>query len=432
LIYKLAIFEQGGNKMTSKERVKLALNHKEPDKVPIDFGGQCCSMMHVTCVAQLREYYGLKGPVKVADPSTMTGIIEDDLKEAIGCDVDSLEPYTNFFGFKNENWKEWRYKGIDVLVPGDFNVTEDGKGGYYLYPQGDTSVPPSGHMPEGGYYFDNIIRQQPFDDDDELNYEDNLEEYKPVTDDMLEHYRREAERVAKSGRAVVSNFGYTGLGDISLIPGPSLKHPKGIRSIEEWYISPLVRPDYVKKVFEAQTEIAIENLNKLKDVVGDVTDVTFVCGTDFGTQISLFFSKEVFDTIYLPYYKKINNWIHENTNWKTFKHTCGAITPLIPSLIEAGFDILNPVQCSAAGMDPKYLKKTFGKDIVFWGGGVDTQKVLPFGTPEEVRKQVLERCEIFAPGGGFIFNAIHIVQCGTPVENIVAMINAVHEFNGDR
>ena len=293
--------------MNSKERVQLALNHKQPDKVPIGIGGHHgFSSMHVTCIADLRKYYGLEGPVKVADPSTMTGIIDDDLKEIIGCDVELLEPYTNFFGFKNENWKEWRYKGIDVLVPGDFNITSDGKGGYYLYPQGDTSVAPSGHMPEDGYYFDNIIRQQPFSED-ELNYEDNLEEYKPVTDNMLEHYRREAERTAKTGRAVLSNFGYTALGDISLVPGPSLRHPKGIRDIEEWYISQIIRPEYIKKIYEAQVEIAIENLERLKDVVGDTVDIAFICGTDFGTQESLFYSKEVFETLYLPYYKRINN-----------------------------------------------------------------------------------------------------------------------------
>jgi uroporphyrinogen-III decarboxylase len=128
----------------------------------------------------------------------------------------------------------------------------------------------------------------------------------------------------------------------------------------------------------------------------------------------------------------MNDWIHAHTAWKTFKHTCGAITKFLPSLIDAGYDILNPVQCSAAGMDPIQLKADFGDQIVFWGGGVDTQHVLPFGTPAEVREQVLRRCEIFAPGGGFVFNAVHNVQARTPVENIVAMIDGVHEFNGQK
>ena len=166
--------------------------------------------------------------------------------------------------------------------------------------------------------------------------------------------------------------------------------------------------------------------------MGDKIDVAFICGTDFGTQRAQFCSVDQFREFYLPYYKKINDWIHSHTNWKTLKHSCGAVDPIIPLFIEAGFDALNPVQCSAAGMDPKHLKEEYGKDITFWGGGIDTQQILPFGTPEEVRKQVLERLEIFAPDGGYIFNSIHIVQCNTPVENIVAMIDAVHEFNGDR
>ena len=126
----------------------------------------------------------------------------------------------------------------------------------------------------------------------------------------------------------------------------------------------------------------------------------------------------------------MNDWIHAHTTWKTFKHSCGAVLKLIPSMIESGFDILNPVQCSAAGMDPKTLKDTFGDRVVFWGGGVDTQKTLPFGTAAEVRQQVLRRCEIFAANGGFVFNSIHNAQAGTPQENIIAMFDAVREFNG--
>jgi uroporphyrinogen-III decarboxylase len=136
--------------------------------------------------------------------------------------------------------------------------------------------------------------------------------------------------------------------------------------------------------------------------------------------------------MWLPFYKRMNDWIHENTNWKTFKHCCGAAEPLLPNLIEAGFDIINPVQIAAKGMDPAHLKKTYGKDLVFWGGGMDTQKVLPYGTPAEVREHVLSNCEIFSPGGGFIFNAVHNVQANVPLENIVAAIDAVKEFNGQK
>ena len=157
-----------------------------------------------------------------------------------------------------------------------------------------------------------------------------------------------------------------------------------------------------------------------------------VSGTDFGTQTSSFCSVKTFQELYLPYCRKVGRWIHENTEWKTFAHSCGSVERFIPSFIEAGIDILNPVQCSAVGMGPEHLKTTYGDRIAFWGGGVDTQHVLPFGTPDEVRKQVLERCRIFSRNGGYVFNSIHNVQPRTPVENIVAMLEAVHEFNGAR
>ena len=186
---------------------------------------------------------------------------------------------------------------------------------------------------------------------------------------------------------------------------------------------------YTGSVFDKQTDIALENLARLYKRVGDKIDVLFICGTDFGTQISTFCSANTYRNLYLPYYKKVNDWIHNNTGWKTFKHSCGAVEPFIPMFIESGFDILNPVQCSAAGMDPRILKEKYGRDIVFWGGGIDTQKILPFGTPDEVRAQVKERCEIFGKDGGFVFNAIHNVQAGTPVENIVAMLDALGDYN---
>jgi uroporphyrinogen-III decarboxylase len=229
---------------------------------------------------------------------------------------------------------------------------------------------------------------------------------------------------------VVASFGGTSLGDVALVPGVGLKHPKGIRDITEWYMSIRSRPGFIHKVFEGQCDIALANLERISSRIGPLVDVVYICGTDFGTQNSSFCSVATFRSLWLPYYKRINDWIHRNTPWKTFKHSCGAVSKFIPSFIDAGFDILNPVQCSAAGMDPAELKAKFGGQIVFWGGGVDTQNVLPFGTPQEVREHVLRRCEIFAPGGGFVFTSIHDIQGPTPVENMVAMLDAVKEFNG--
>ncbi len=419
--------------MTSRERVLASLAHREPDRVPLDFGSTMVSGMHVTCVAALRDYYGLeKRLVKAYEPGQMLGWLDDDLLEAIGTDTCGLMPPFTNFGYANAGWKSWRAPfGLEILVGDGFQTTLDTNGDVLIYPQGDTTAPPSARMPHDGYFFDSIIRQPPIDEE-KLNPADNLEEYGPISDQALEHYKGELQRASGTGRAIVAVFGGTSIGDIARVPAPGLKYPKGIRDVAEWYISLVTRRDYVHQVFAGQRDIALANLKRILSTIGDSVDVAYVCGTDFGTQTSSFCSVDTFRELFMPYYRPINDWIHQNTGWKTFKHSCGAVEKFMDAFIDAGFDIINPVQCSAAGMDPEHLKRTYGDRLVFWGGGVDTQKVLPFGTPADVRRQVLERCAIFSRSGGFVFNAIHNVQARTPVENIVAMIDAVHEFNGTR
>lgn len=418
--------------LTSRDRLIATLNHQQPDRVPIDFGGTAVTGIHASCVAALRDHYGLeKRPVRVHEPYQMLGLVEDDLGEAMGLDVVGTFARNTMFGFPAERWKEWRFNGLDVLVPGDFNVTTDANGNTLIYPEGDTTVPPSARMPSGGFFFDSIMRQEPFEEES-LNPEDNMEEFKPLEEENLEHIVQTTRAAAATGLGVIAGFGGTALGDIALVPAPFLRRPKGIRDVTEWYVSTSSRQDYVHSIFERQTEIAIDNLERIHSAIGDSIQAVFLCGTDFGTQTSSFCSARTFRSLYFPYYKRMCDWIHAHTAWKVFKHSCGAVSRFIPFFIEAGIDILNPVQCSATGMEPEQLKATFGEQIVFWGGGVDTQKVLPFGTPAAVREQVLRRCEVFAPGGGFVFNTIHNVQAQTPVANIVAMLDAVHEFNGGR
>jgi uroporphyrinogen-III decarboxylase len=417
--------------MNSRERVLASLHHQSPDRVPVDFGATPVSGIHCSCVAALREYYGLeRRPVKVHEPYQMLGWIEEDLQAALGVDVAGALPPQTMFGFPNENWKPWRTPwGQEVLVGEKFNVTISPGGDVLIHPQGDRTAPPSACMPVTGYFFDSIPRQQPLDET-QLNPADNLEEFGPLKQDDLDRLAVAARAARATGRAVVAGLPGTALGDIALVPAPFLKRPRGIRNVDEWYMALAAHPEYVRAVFEKQTAIALANLPKLAEALGDFVDIVFVCGTDFGTQTSSFCSVGTFDDLYRPYYRQITDWIHRHTKWKCFKHSCGAVEPFINSFIAAGFDILNPVQCSAAGMDPEHLKRAYGDRIAFWGGGVDTQHVLPFGTPAEVREQVLRRCEIFAPGGGFVFNAIHNIQARTPVANIVAMLDAVREFNG--
>jgi len=418
--------------MTSKERIQKTLNHEQPDKIPFDMGSTGVTGVHCLVVEKLREYYGLqKKPVKVIDPYQMLGEVDDELIGILGIDVVGAGGRTNLFGFPNEDWKEFKTPwGQTVLVGGQFNYTKDEDGSMLMHPQGDTTASPSARMPLDSYFFDTIMRQEPIDED-KLDPGDNLEEFKYAGAEELAHWKNVAENFKNTDKAVIVNFGDTGLGDIALVPAPFMKNPKGIRDITEWYMSTVMRPDYIKTVFERQTDIAIENMKTLKEVVGDRVDIAFICGTDLGTQDSQFCSPETFDDLWLPYYQKINNWIHEHTYWKTFKHCCGSIDPLLPSFIKSGFDIINPVQINAAGMDPQYLKNQYGSQVTFWGGGIDTQKMLPYGTPEEVREQVLRNCEIFSPNGGFVFNTVHNIQANVPLENVVAMIDALKEFNGE-
>jgi hypothetical protein len=283
-------------------------------------------------------------------------------------------------------------------------------------------------MPAGGYYFDTIVRQPPIDEA-HLDPADNLEEFGPISDADLAYFKREAERLySKTDKGILANFGGTAFGDIALVPAPWLKHPRGIRDIAEWYMSTVARRDYVYKVFERQCEIGLQNLERIHQVVGERVAAVFVTGTDFGTQSGPFISPKTYRDLYMPFHKEVNGWVHRYTTWKTFIHSCGSVVQLIPDFIGAGFDILNPVQTSAAGMDPQGLKNQFGERLTFWGGGVDTQQVLPFGKPEEVRAQVHERMSIFGKGGGFVFNTIHNVQARVPVENLLALYQAVKDY----
>jgi hypothetical protein len=413
----------------SRQRVDDALERRA-GPVPVDFGSTAVTGIHVSVVAALRDYYGLaKQPVKVQEPLQMLGWVEEDLKQAMGVSVEGVFRAKTAFGFANENWKPWNFNDLEVLVPGMFNTTVDDTGDTLLYPEGDLSAAPSGRMPKGFHFFDAIIRQNHFDPDN-LNVEDNCIEFQPISEADLDLLDAETVRAHATRRYVIASFGGTSFGDIARVPGTDMKDPRGIRDITEWYVSLRSRRDYVHTVFERQCEVGIANLARIHERVGSQVGAVFLCGTDFGTQTSAFCSKATFDELWLPYYRRVCNWVHANTTWKCFKHSCGSVERFIPSFIEAGFDILNPVQCSATGMDPEHLKGTYGERITFWGGGVDTQKTLPFGSPAEVREQVLSRCEVFARDGGFVFNSIHNIQAGTPVANVVAMLDAVREFNG--
>lgn len=413
----------------SKERVWNALNHRGGTPVPVDFGATTVTGIHCRIVEQLRKYYGLADkPVRIVDPFQMLGEVDEELQERMGVDLVPLFGRKNMFGIdESEVHEQITPWGQKVLIAKGIDMTPDAEGDVYIYPEGDRSVSPSAVMPEGCYFINAIERQQPIDEA-LLSYQDNLEEYALLNESDLAYWKQAAGKAAATGKAVVAGFGGTALGDVAFIPAMGLKHPKGIRSVAEWYMSTLIRPDFVHALFEHQTDLAIRNYEMLWNTVGDQVDVVFTCGTDFGTQDSQFCSEEVFRELWLPYYKRLNDWIHTHTTWKIFKHSCGAVLPLIPAMIDSGFDILNPVQINAKDMDSKVLKEQFGDQLVFWGGGIDTQRVLAFGTKEEVRRQVMEQCEILGKDGGFVFNTVHNIQANVPVENVITMIETLNEI----
>jgi len=395
----------------------------------VDFGSTAVTGIHALIVEKLREYFGLEErPVKIIEPYQMLGEIDSELIREMDIDVIGLFGEKDMFGIKQNNWKVHKtFWGQEVMFPGDFNYTFNDNGDILMYPEGDTSVPPSAMMPKTGYFFDALDRQAQIDDS-KLKIEDNLEEFTPVSDNDLKYWKDQTESVENEDKGVMASLGGTALGDIALVPAIGLKNPKGIRGVEEWYVSTLIREDFIKEIYGRQTDIAVENLKKLYKVIGDRIDVVFICGADFGTQNSTFCSPDTYARVWLPYYRKVNDWIHQNTSWKTFKHSCGAVESLMSMFIDSGFDVINPVQINAEGMDPRMLKKKYGDRIVFWGGGVDTQGVFAFGTPRQVREQVKTQCSVLNENGGFVFNTVHNIQANVPFENVVAMIETLREF----
>jgi hypothetical protein len=416
--------------MTSRERLQTTLNHRRPDRVCVDFGGTWISGIHASIVHQLKRRLIGPGaaPARVHEPYQMLAQVDEELRTALGADIIGVWPRKNIFGYEANGWKPFTlFDGTPVQVPANFNVTPAPDGGWLMYPEGDLSAPASGHMPKGAYFFDTIIRQEPLDEDD-LNPEDNLEEFGLLNEADLAHYRAQVawlDQHAKDTGVILLAPG-TAFGDIALVPAPFLKHPKGVRDISEWYMATAARPDYVHSIFERQCEYALKNLETLIGMFGDRVQAVVTTGTDFGTQNSLFISKESYRDLFKPYHKRLNDFIHQKSNWKVFIHSCGAVAPLIPEFIEAGFDILNPVQCSAVGMDAMQLKKNFGKDITFWGGCVNTQHTM-YQSPDDVYREVRERIDIFNQDGGFVCNAVHNVQGNSPIENVLAMFRAIKD-----
>jgi hypothetical protein len=345
----------------------------------------------------------------------MLGDVEMDVVDRLHLDILPVEPLVQFFGLRREGWKPWKlWDGTAVLVPGQFDVEVDAEGGWLLHSGGDPAKPVEARMPKGGFYFDMPSLTESRPDWVPPRPEDLRREH-ILGPEELEHMQSRAEQLRRTT-------------DKALMLGPwdSTGLP-WVGSIPDFLVLLAAEPSYVREAFAARTEAALENLAALAAHLGDTVDVIGLEGNDFGAQNAELFSPALFAELFAPFLRIQNDWVHAHTGWKTWYHCCGSITRILPMMIDCGVDVINPVQTSAAGMDPAWLKRTFGSRVVFWGGGVDTQRTLPFASPQQVAAEVRERISIFAPGGGFVFNPIHNIQQGTPPENVVAAYEAARE-----
>lgn len=379
--------------MNSRERVELALDHREADRIPIDLGGAIMTSIHRDAYAALRSSLGLpQKPIRIANLVMQLVAIDEDIREQVGADVteidgqppanaqtiqikDDLPDYTYFYD-------EW---GIGWKMPKN--------GGFYY----DVF-----HHPLGGEVSCAEIERYPWID--------------PVDPARFNGVREQVLQARAQGQAVI-------VGGVS---AGFVEMAGWLRGYEEYLMDIIDNPKRLECLFDKILELKLAFWDRMLEEVGDIATGVME-SDDLGTQQDLLFSPKAYRELVKPYHRKVCDFIHSRTKAKIFFHSCGAIRSVLPDLIQVGVDILNPVQVNAAGMDSALLKRAFGKDLAFWGGGVDTQRILPFGTPQQVKDEVKRRIDDLAPGGGFVFATVHAVQANVPPENVVAVWEAFKE-----
>lgn len=410
--------------MTPRQRVSLAINHQVPDRVPIDLGGMKASGIAVAAYDRLKRKLGICTPTKVLDPRFMIATVESEVLRRLHVDVVPLDLSIVLGALRPQ--REWTprrlFDGTEALFPPGTNIGEDAEGNWILLDS--AGAPTSFMMPKNGYYFD----------DRTFNKGDRIEpeRFRPISDVSDEHLsilsRYSQTLYERTDYAILGwGFGVCFLG-MSLITDRASNVTQGLP--DQWMVMLMTEKETCHEMMDRSAEATIRCLELVNEAVGDRCFAWGVAADDSGTQRREFIRPELWAEMIKPHYKKVCDWIHANTTWKTFLHCCGSVYHLIPHFIEAGIDILNPVQTSAANMEPARLKQEFGDRLVFWGGGCDTQSVLGQATPKEIREHVRERMEIFSPGGGFVFNQVHNIQANVPAENILAMMQAAYDFGG--
>lgn len=379
--------------MKPRERVMLALNHQEPDRIPIDLGATIVSSIVKSTYILLKQTLGLEvEDIKMLDHVQQLPYVDEALLKRFDVDFRMVQLPS-------------------ATVPG-LNIFEEGN--YYAFIDRWGSKL---HMPkEGGLYYDWVdfpVKEPTLE---------ALDTYKWPRPDPPELI----DRLAEQARSLYENSDYALVGS-AVIGGGIFEQPARTMGLENFMMALISEPQFAERLMDQITDIYIESCNNYLDKVGQYLNV-FTFWDDLAGQDGWLIRPEIYRKMIKPKQRRLVEAIKKKTNAKLFYHSCGATRGLIPDLIELGFDILNPVQVSARGMDSRKLKQDFGRDIVFWGGGVDTQHVLPFGSTQEVADEVKRRIDDLAPGGGFVFAAVHNIQAYVPPENIVTMFDTALQY----
>ena len=387
--------------------------------MPIDVGGSLVTGICIDAYVDLVKYLGFDlGPPIVYEQFGMLARLAEPVRKRLHSDVIELENPSVAWELENKDFKPWKTgPGNTVLMPGGFNPVTDDKGYLCIL---DEMGRPLAYMPKGGLYFERACVTTMSNLDEKMSPEDWAKSIPPYSDEHLRQLEESARQLHQGTEySIQGGFLKGGLGSNGIFAG---------HTITDWLCRLVSEPDYAFSILQATAQRAVENLGIYLQAVGKYIDTIFMSGTDFGTQKGELFNPRIFQELYVPNMRLMNDCVHRYSDAKTMYHSCGSNFNLMEYFIEAGVDILNPIQTTAAEMDPVELKKRFGGRIVFWGGGVDTQTVLPHGTSDEVREQVKERIRIFAPGGGFVFSQVHDIQFGVPPQNILSMADAALQY----
>ena len=411
--------------MTSRERVLCAVSHRQPDRVPIDLGATPSSGISAAAHHRYMAYLNIREKTRVYDVVQQVAEPGEALLCHCGADVHDLE---RMFTLEEGYWQDAALPdGTPVQWPASFRTRPAPDGGRLaLLADGRAA----GRMPAGSNFFDQTIF--PFEDGYPQDYSSLPKAMGEVVWGAFAHSPWDAAREGFYLRLRQAALKLRAQSDraIMLVCGCNLfEWGTFLRRIDQFLMDLIECPGEVERLLDALMEVHMSTLAQVCQAVGDVVDIIRF-GDDLGMESGPFMSPSMYRALFKPRHAQLCAYVKKHSGMKTFLHSCGSIYKLLPDLIEAGYDILNPVQTACTDMEPKRLKREFGRDITFWGGGVDTRSILNHGTKEQVRENVLENLSVFAPGGGYVFGAIHNILPDVPPQNIEAMFQAVREFEG--